>query len=366
MRGLSAEEADAISGLLGVRRPTDGMLKVSLVSLDQALRTSSVGRGLFEVLAIVGGPLTDRRAARSSSAASRDQVWSELASHPAVLQRPGVAEWLALVRSSGLARRLAGDQEGKAVSLALDVVGVVGGDERRLLPVLAAEITGDAHGLDRGRPAGTLAVHGLTWLAGRPFPADAADWRRAWSDAGVACDDLSCDVLVLNLPGWPAEPLRLTLRQVAAWHPVPTGPVFVCENPAVVAAADDELGKQSPTLVCVDGMPSTAALDVLRALAAGGAAICYHGDFDWRGLAIAGVLFRKVPAARAWRFGAADYRDAVRRGFGTVPLTGLATSSSWDPDLQAAMIEAGVAVYEEQLVAALINDLGAVAATTTH
>ena len=126
----------------------------------------------------------------------------------------------------------------------------------------------------------------------------------------MACDDLSCDVLVLNLPGGAAQPLRLTLRQASSWHPgaVVRGVVYVTENPAIVAAAADQLADRSPTMVCLDGMPSTAALVVLDGLVGAGWAALYHGDFDWRGLAIAGVLARKVPAARPWRFMAADYR----------------------------------------------------------
>src|SRR5688500_13635919 len=65
LKGLAAEETDAIAGLLGMRRPTPGApVRVSLAALDRCLRTSAVGRGLLEVLQELGGPLTDRRAHR--------------------------------------------------------------------------------------------------------------------------------------------------------------------------------------------------------------------------------------------------------------------------------------------------------------
>ncbi|HUC15160.1 MAG TPA: TIGR02679 family protein [Acidimicrobiales bacterium] len=228
-------------------------------------------------------------------------------------------------------------------------------------PVLAAEITGNAHGLDRGKPAGTLAVHALSWLAEQPFPRDAADWRRAWAEAGVACDDLSCDVLVLNLPGWASEPLRLTLRQVALWQPKAQNAqarmVYVTENPAIIAAAADHFGDRSPTMVCLDGIPSTAALVLLHGLVTAGSAVRYHGDFDWRGLAIAGVLARKVPSAQPWRFTTTDYVQAVRHGLGTVPLSGAPHMSPWDPELATIMKTAGTAIYEEQVIEDLLEDL---------
>lgn len=362
LRNLAVSEADAIAGLLGVRRPAPGApLRVSLSALDRTLTSSAVGRGLLDVLVALGGPVVDRRAGRAFSEAQRSEQWTGLASHPAIAVDARLDGWLGHLRSTGLARRLAGNDEAPAVRSALDVLEVILRRDGGLrLPVLAAEVTGDAHGLDRARPIGTLAVHALSWLAERRFPEDAADWRHTWADAGVACDDLSCDVLVLNLRGWPAEPLRLTLRQATAWTPPAgaAGVVSVCENPAVVAAAADALGERSPAMVCLDGMPSTAALVILDGLAAAGWAVRYHGDFDWRGLAIAGVLARKVPVARPWRFGAADYRRTVLRGGCTAVLTGRVTVSPWDTDLTGAMEEAGVAVFEEQVIDDLLEDLG--------
>lgn len=361
LKRLTPEEADAIAGLLGVRRPAAGAtLRVSLFKLDAALRSSTVGRGLGDVLDALGGQVVDRRARRGHSQAERAQLWTDLAAHPAVIGDPRLAGWLDHVRTTGLARRLAGEQEGPAASTALDTLDTIaGGDGRHRLPVLAAEVTGDAKGLDRGKPIGTLTVHALSWLAERPFPQDAADWRRAWAEAGVACDDLSCDALVLNLPGWPAEPLRLTLRQASSWRaPATVGDaVFVSENPAVVAAAADHLGERCPTMVCLDGMPSTAALVILDGLVAAGGAVRYHGDFDWRGLAIASVLARKVPTAAPWRFSAAEYRRAVPRQRSSVALSGRATTSPWDAELAAAMEEHGVAIYEEQVIDVLLGDL---------
>jgi uncharacterized protein (TIGR02679 family) len=360
LKDLTLEQTDAVAGLLGVRRPSGTTIRVPLADLDAALRASVVGRGLLEVLALVGGPLVDRRAAVARDDAVRNRRWAELADHSALAAEPRLAEWLGRIRATGLARRLAGDAETDAVWTALDVVAATSnGDGAPRLAVLAAAVTGDAHGLDRSRPVGTLAVHALSWLADRPFPPDAAEWRRTWNQAGVACDDLSCDVLVLALPGWPAEPLRLTLRQVSSWRPPGPAPdaVFVTENPAVLAAAADHLAERSPTVVCLDGMPSTAALVVLDALVAGGRTVRYHGDFDWRGLAIAGVLARKVPSAAPWRYCAPDYDRAVRRGLGSVALTGRAAASPWDAGLAPAMARAGVAVYEEQVVEELLDDL---------
>lgn len=360
LKDLTTEESDAIAGLLGVRRPPAGSpLRVSLTALDRALRSSAVGQGLLDVLPTLGGPIVDRRAAKSSSEVERAERWATLRVHPAVEYDSRLAGWLDHVKMTGFDRRLAGVDGAAAVRTALDVLALLDGDTHYRLPVLAADVVRDSHALDRGRPAGTLVVHALSWLRSEPFPQDAADWRRAWADAGVACDDLSCDVLVLNLPGFAKEPLRLTLRQVMSWQPpaMPRGVAFACENPAVVAAASDRLGEDSPPLVCVDGMPSTAALMVLERLSEDEHTIRYHGDFDWRGLTIATVIARKLPGATPWRYGASDYERAIAAGLGTVDLTGRPSPSPWDDDLLRAMELTGLAIYEEQVLSEMLGDL---------
>lgn len=360
LRGLTHDEADAVAGLLGVSRPTDGALRVPLVALDAALRASAAGQGLVDVLTTLGGPLQDRRALATRRGVARSRAWEMLERHPAVEAEPRLSDWLSHVRRTGLAQRLAGEGEAEALRAALDALGMMprdGGICR--LAVLASRVTGDAHGLDRGRAPGTLTVHSLAWLAGEKFPRDAAGWRRTWDEAGVACDDLSCNVLVVCLPGWPAEPLRLTLRQVSSWHANVrhSTTVFACENPTVVSSAVDALGDRTPTMVCLDGMPSTAALMVLRGLSECESPISYHGDFDWRGLAIAGVLARKVPTAAPWQYSAEDYRRAVRACLGTVALRGRPVTSPWNEDLGQVMAAEGVAVYEEQVIDDLLDDL---------
>ena len=91
------------------------------------------------------------------------------------------------------------------------------------------------------------------------------------------------------------QPTMLTLRQLRCHdEALPAGPVRICENPVVVAAAADELGSRCPPLVCVGGQPSAAGWRLLDLLAAGGAEFRYHGDFDWGGIRIASAVRRRV------------------------------------------------------------------------
>ncbi|MEA2693905.1 MAG: hypothetical protein QOJ16_3292, partial [Acidobacteriota bacterium] len=190
---------------------------------------------------------------------------------------------------------------------------------------------------------------------------------------GVVSDELSCDVLALGLVpeggglvgdalrslAAAGEPVRLTLRQLAA-----LGPAFpaelrvrVCENPVVVAAAADRWGPAARPLVCVGGQPSQAARRLLGDLVTRGAQLLYHGDFDWPGLRIASGLRESLPFT-PWRFGAADYRRALAAGAEGPPLTGEPVVVAWDADLPAAMAAAGVAVEEEAVLDELVGDLG--------
>jgi uncharacterized protein (TIGR02679 family) len=375
LKDLTSEQSDAIAGLLGVRVPPDGVaMRVRLELLDEALRRSSIGRGLLEVLSELGGPLIDRRARRRATDDARIAERKSLSTHPAVLSDQRLEAWLDGIWATGAHRRMARGNEALAtlsLRAALDVLALMrqrsGG---QLLAVLAADATGDAHALDRGTPVGGLVVQALSALSDNPVPEDAASWRGVWSDAGIACDDLSCDVLVLNLPDWPPGPWRLTLRQAFSW--ARRGPcleatddtgacrlrVFVCENPAVLAAVSDSVGERAAPVVCLDGMPSTAALVVLTALSGAGRTLCYHGDFDWHGLKIAGVLAHKLSGVVPWRYAAEDYRLAIAAGLGATPLTGRTAVSPWDGALGDEMAAVGVAVYEEQVIGQLVLDVG--------
>ena len=133
-------------------------------------------------------------------------------------------------------------------------------------------------------------------------------------------------------------------------------PIFVCENPGVVAAAADHLGSRTRALVCIDGNPTTAALELLRRARASGATISVRADFDWAGLRIANLLWAQLGGA-PWRFCAGDYRRATAVLTETLPLDGSLVRAAWDPELAPAMRDIGRAVFEEQLLSDLLADL---------
>ncbi|WHM35999.1 TIGR02679 family protein [Streptomyces sp. BPTC-684] len=352
--------------LLG-RSPGSGRsLTVRLDEVDAVLRRSGISPdGLAAAVAALTGPIVLLGPAREAE----ERAWQEAYAVIDALadQGPGLATWADRLRGDGLVRRLVGTPAAARDLLgqAATVLSALPADPPVSLPAFAARLLGGAHALDDGTPLATVTLSGIRALTGFT-DGTGAEWRReAWASAGLLRDELSSTVLTLNLRGTPAldwmadagEPSVLTLRQLAR-HPVAVSApaVRICENPAVLAAAADAHGADSAPLVCLQGQPSAAALALLRHLHEGGAALLYHGDFDWGGLRIASALLRRVPW-RPWRYTAADYRAAALARPDGPPLTGQPTEAPWDPDLQRALLGLGVRVEEETVLDALLTDL---------
>jgi uncharacterized protein (TIGR02679 family) len=376
LEDMDPEQRDALAGLLGLRRAPEGTFRLELERLDQAFRESAVAATLREVLEAVGGPLRDRSAERRSARGERERMWAGALEACRARGREDLCRWLERLRAGGglvRAAGAAGVEPGVLLEAALTVACALPA-KGELLAVFAARTAGDPHALDAGTPLGGLLLQAAAAVAGTvEAPTSAAGRRALWREVGIDCDALSSDVLVLGLcpssSGWIAsqlresaeagEPRRLTLREVkgGALRVEPGTPVYVCENPSIVESAAEALGNRSSALVCVEGVPSTAALEILRGLGSGGARLFAHADFDWAGLRIVGQL-AAVTGAAPWRMRATDYRTgrASLRGGPTLG-DGNGVSAAWDADLAPAMREGGRALLEEQVITSLLDDL---------
>jgi uncharacterized protein (TIGR02679 family) len=368
---LDDDGADRLSGLLS-RPLRAGATRVTLADLDAALRSSAAGRGLVAVVAeLTGGALRDRPAERDQSRARREQLWAELdellAGHGLAGQdwTPPWTEWL---HRGGVLTRLPAEQASQALAIAAGTLARVldTGQPPTGIAELASTMTGDAHGLDDGAPAAAMVLRGLAVALDAPAPVSAADRRLLWQRVGISTDEISGTVIVYGLrpPGagrWPAmmrERADLGLVTHLTVHELrrageltrPGEIVHACENPQVLqrfAAA----GVDRP-LACTSGNPAAAGSLLLRR-----AAVRYHGDFDWPGIAIARRIIDA--GAEPWRLSGADYRDAVERlpAGRRLNLTGRSESTPWDTGLGPAMTAANVAVHEEAIVDLLLDDL---------
>ena len=384
LAGATVEQRRAIERLTGRPARSGTSLSVSLSGVDRVLRESGAAPGgLAEAVALLTGPLRDLNRDRTDLASAWAAAFAPL--DGAVAARAELAAWRGWLDATGVVRRLAPSPD-----LALALLGQVAAVLRRLpsagIPIgrLAAECCGDAHALDDGRPAGTLALSAVRALAGLPFAADVgAESRRAvWALAGVHLDELSSLVLCLGLPGNARTPLgrvlalqreagqpaALTLRQLRCHdESLPAASVWICENPVVIAAAADELGSRCPPLVCVGGQPSASGWRLLDLLAAGNAGFRYHGDFDWGGIRIASAVRQRAAEGRSgwrpWRYDRDSYEAmaaAMPAALDAAPpprLTGDPRPTPWDPDLATAMAHHDVRVEEELFLDVLLTDL---------
>jgi uncharacterized protein (TIGR02679 family) len=359
---LSDEEHAALAALAGRPARRTASMQLDLQAIDAALARAGLASSLRDALEALDGPIVDRAAA-SLRLQTR---WQELVQACA---HPGLRAVLQSARGLGLLKRLSAGRPETALELVRAALSVLARLPAAGLPraQLAAVTLGDAHALDAGSPVATLVLSALRHAATTDEDAGGERSRAVWAAAGVLVNELARPALALNLPGLvgqggvaAGEPAYLSLRRLLrsppAWS-VQGRAVFICENPNLLALAADRLGPRCAPLVCTEGMPAAAQRTLLWQLAAAGAVLHYHGDFDWPGLRIAGQVLREH-GARPWRMGAADYLAAVARA----PRPGrtladAAVDTPWDAALAAAMRQERLAIDEEALAETLLADL---------
>lgn len=359
---LQTHEREALATLLGRAPRLAASIQVDVALLDTRLLAAGLASGLRDALERLDGPIS----AVASQRAEHQASWLAVQQAPT---HAGLREVLASAQGLGLLKRLARQDANAGQALCdqaqavLQALPAAGKPRARL----AAEQLGDAHALDDGRALATLVLAALRqarrYLASNAEDADDETRRALWASAGVSVNELARPALTLNLmtsnaPGEPGEPvywsLRRLLRGAPEW-PLAGQPVFVCENPNLVAIAADALGPRCAPLVCTDGMPAAAQRALLAQLAAAGAQLHYHGDFDWPGLAIAARVLADF-GAKPWRMGCSDYTAALT-GAPPTPLRGTVTASPWDPALSTTMQRENCAVAEEAVAGPLLADL---------
>lgn len=381
--GATPQQRRAAARLLGRWIGQGTSLSVPLPALEAALRKAGVSTDLRAAVEMVSGPVRDLRAERAADLQARAAA---VAAARNCLHAPAAwySAWLDEVSRDGTVTRLVKSGKGHLLGQAAAVLdrlpglsdppGSAGpaqpaGDvDGMLLPALAESATGDARALS-ATPLAHLVLRALAHRDGVPPPVTRSDERARWAAAGVVADDLASQVLVLNvraggepLGRWlteaaeAGEPFRVTLHQLAAMPVVPLGmDIFVCEDPAVLHAAADELGPGSAPLVCTEGEPSAACSRLVHAAARSGSRIHWRNDFDWSGLRITAAAIRRFDAT-PWRMSTDDYRAALE-GDEAGRLKGATADSPWDTRLAKEMVQAGWAGSEERLIPALLDDL---------
>lgn len=370
-------ERTLVIGMTGNYRQTgSARLAVSLTELDRAVRADT-GLGLIEVLELLGPPVRDRPAER----AARDEARAAALDHALASQLhhdcPWYRRWLTDLEADGTLTTLIRSGQQQLLADARRVLEILQSREpgaRPLpLPSLSALATADTKSLAKGTLS-TLVLRALAEAAALPRPTTAAERRELWDSFDVIVDDLSSQVLVLNLQPTGAglaewltsaastgTPFVVTLHQLLT-HPITLGPgtVHVCENPAVLRLAVTELAHRCPPLICTQGWPSTSFHRLARVVAAAGGRLLYHGDFDWPGIVMTDKLLQRYPCS-PWRMTARDYLTGLATEDNLVPLKNGPVATPWDPALARTMADRGAVVYEEAIADALLTDLAAAA-----
>ncbi len=206
------------------------------------------------------------------------------------------------------------------------------------LALFAQRTSGDPHTLDPDRPAGRLFLLALNDLSHDATDITLTQRDRArelhlYSEVGLLVDTISSSVAVFNLAGavyhsgvldqFPGvagqRVLLLPLSQLLAWqHSSPSRPdIYAIENPQVFEEVVSTLRSDQPlpTCVCTSGWPSRAALVLLDQLLSASPVnlLYYSGDFDLKGLQIAGYLMARYPArCLPWRFDPDSYNISLQ------------------------------------------------------
>jgi uncharacterized protein (TIGR02679 family) len=399
------DERDALDGFMGkLTKPHEPAI-LPIRPFERLLREYGLAPSLLELFeALDGKPILTRGLMREQYAAGWNGIFRRVRREVGAQMSPEAESWFdALHRREGAGartlQRIYGEGEDLAVRALLQVLQALSFVEARKrsaaeridpilpLPLLAARITGNAHGFDWKEAAGRLLWYGLEHLFGEGgdggvamedaetgpsegesvFSIRSAYIRSVYRMSGLADDDLSSQVL-LFAPSWGGvwEERVLTLRQVEKSSVEPNwGDVYAVENPSVFAyllAAVQErkeelsAGPASPILVCVSGQPSLAAVGLLDKCLrnAGKRRFYYAGDLDVKGLEIAETLARTYRESFVpWCMGTADFAEIAHRGMELtkeekIRLAGM--TCSWDGRLPALMLEWGRKAHQELLV----------------
>lgn len=351
--------AAAVSDLIGRQLTALVGTTIVVADLDERLRAGEFHCGLDEVLAAVHGEAAVFSPEQPSVDASRrewsDEILTEALTSAGLHTAPWATLWIDHVRRYAKIppERLA-EPAAQATAILSRLTLTPGAIPTEW--IARTDLAAGPRALDRGQKVAGLVLRAAALAHGLDFPKTAGDERALWERCGVAPDGLSTTVLTIGLP----LPRHADLRDLIAAPKDLVEPgtvVWVCENPRLVEAAIDA-GLTKP-LVCLSGHLNTVARQLLSRLAASGARVRCHADFDRTGL----LLTRQVLAVTdgvPWRMGADDYREGLNlartENVDLPPLGADPGDAPWEPALIEAL-RAGWAVEEEVVLPLLLSDL---------
>lgn len=382
LRGLEPREQSVLADLLGRDRLVGADIQLGVDALARAFELHDLDE-LTALAETVIGPIADLRAERAADEAKRDRLWSNLETSLAAVtfvdsvptRQAMVAQFVETQRSIGVSFDDIDSRSGLHDML-IQVLNRLPVPDTGVA-MFAAEVLGDPHALDAGRPLTRLVTDALVTLLDSDDLAMDEGRRDVWARVGLIVDRVSSMVLLLGVTApahhWLAgslnpaaeanEPVVLTLRQLLRWPLpplLPTEEALVVENPSVVEFASDRRqgGAGGRPLICSNGQPTVAVRLALRQLSERGATLLQHSDFDIAGIHIASWLQANARTT-PWQMTATAYRQALSRtgpsGAARIPIVGPIPDTPWDPNLASAMRKHRAVVSEEHVAETLFD-----------
>lgn len=342
--------------------------RISVSKLDEALR-NRFGVGLSQVIEALHGSVAVAEPAPETA----DELLPVLDEH-GLAGASWAVPWLRWVRQYGRIAESELTGITHAAARVLTAMSLTEPPRSWTSRAALAGRTGFPHSLDDGTALSRVVLKAAALAQGIDPPGNERDRRALWERCGVAPDAVSSTVLTWALPvsgddawsagvrtrtelGLPVHLTHLDLDAAPASLVADGTAIAVCEHPRVLEAAVRE-GLRHP-VICLSGLPSTTARELLDRLSGDGAVLHVHTDFDWPGIAAA--LTAQRHGAIPWRMSGDDYRAALDRAAQDrtdLPnLIGSPVPTPWDPQLADLMSTTSRAIEEEQTLQPLLTDL---------
>lgn len=337
---LTGEERDIISGFVGVDLGRNSTVKIPFSALDKALEKSRFGMLAWEEILVqyFGQPLSAKREEKLQRQEKQRLFWEKYLSQ---CKSKDVRAWLSgILLGHGTGYRIMERQynadKKEAGNLLKNVIEALehlpaNKNRKQLLPVFAAEITGNPHYFDDGTAACKLLLNYGEYRFGQGggILSGVEQRESVLYQMGILRDDLSNACLAYNVKGWKEDgclheglhgfcrekqAFQLTLNtlgRLTSLEPAQNcnHKIYIVENPAVFSY----LVKKYPnhTFLCTMGrlkLAAYAAMDLFLK----DDIFYYAGDFDPDGLQIAqGLKKRYGERLQLWNYKKEYYEQAV-------------------------------------------------------
>lgn len=373
LKNASDEERNAIGGVVG-KVYEDDDIKVSLKAFDYALLNSRFCISLEQLLKLYfKNEIVTRSDRIAAQEHEKEKFFKDICGK---YTDDASAAWLQymLKKKTVFIKRYNEDKEllRHDIDIVCEAIGAIGRLGRpQLLPVFAAELSGDPHMLDDAASCGQLFNHALMYLTGVEQIKGISGRSELLEKVGLYSDMVSSFVYCKNIrlydgngehPAYKAflerdEAFTLNIGNLAGIDNAAAlnNTVYIVENPAVFTALSRRT--KGVSLICTAGQPKGAGISLLGLL--DNVRMYYSGDFDMGGINIAERLFRMFGNMHPWHFGSEDYMAALSdkqlTDTAVRSLSGMRNACL--KETIQLMLKTGYTGYQENIVEQLIDDL---------